>query len=132
MTHPGTSAGRTRQENRLGRASLTEAELKILEWSSEKKLEEFRKINQGIDTQELERKLLYIDTLTVDNGEILDILKLNPQLSWQKVKDVFLGGPVGGYTSTFHGLDEIKYPEHFWKATIENEREKLIAAAATR
>ncbi len=132
MTHPGTSAGRTRQENRLGRASLTEGELKILEWSSEKKLEEFRKINQVIDTQELEKKLLYIDTLTVDNGEILEILKLNPQLSWQKVKDVFLSGPVDGYTSTFHGLDEIKYPEHFWKATIENEREKLIASAATR
>ncbi len=129
MTHAGASPRRTRQENRqLGHASLTEDELQILKWSSERRLEEFRKINQGIDTEELEMKLLYIDTLTVANGEILDILKLNPELSWQKVKDMFLGRPVEGYTSTFHSLDEIKYPEHFWKATIENERGKLTSS----
>ena len=128
MTHPGTGTGRTSRENRrLGHASLSDDEMELLRWSSERRLEEFRKINQSIDTQELKAKLLYIDTLTVDNGEILDILKLNPELSWQKVKDVFLGGPVDGHTSTFHGLDEINYPEHFWKATIENEREKLTS-----
>jgi hypothetical protein len=41
---------------------------------------------------------------------------------------MFLGGPVDGYTSTFHGLEDVEYPEHYWKATIENEREKLIAS----
>lgn len=128
MTSTGPSKGRTREENRsLADASLTEDEKETLNWSRERRLEEFQKINQGIDIRVLENKLFYIDTLTVDNGEILDILKLNPKLSWQKVRDVFLGGPVDGYTSTFHGLEEIDYPEHFWKATIENEREKLIA-----
>ena len=28
---------------------------------------------------------------------------------------------------TFHGLEGINYPEHFWKALVENEREKLIS-----
>jgi hypothetical protein len=129
MKGTGTSKERTRQENRsLGRASLTEDEKQILNWSDERRLEEFQKVNPDADRQELVNKLFYVDTLTVDNGEILDILKLNPRLSWQKVRDVFLGGPVDGYTSTFHGLEDINYPAHFWKATIENEREKLTAS----
>ena len=127
MKGTGTSKEGARQENRsLGRASLTEDEKQILNWSRERRLEEFQKVNPGIDREVLEKKLFYVDTLTVDNGEILDILRLNTKLSWQKVRDVFLGGPVDGYTSTFHGLEDINYPEHFWKATIENEREKLI------
>ena len=129
MKGTGTSKERTRQENRsLGRASLNEDEKQILNWSHERRLEEFQKVNPDADRQELVNKLFYVDTLTVDNGEILDILRLNPRLSWQKVRDVFLGGPVDGYTSTFHGLEDINYPEHFWKATIENEREKLMAS----
>jgi hypothetical protein len=126
-TNTGTIGNQTRQENRsLGYASLTDDEKEILSWSREKRLEEFQRVNDGIDTQVLENKLFYIDTVTLGNGEILDILKLNPKLTWEKLRDVFLGGPVDGYTSTFHGLDEIAYPEHFWKATIENERERLI------
>ena len=38
---------------------------------------------------------------------------------------MFMGGPVDGFTSSFHNLEGIQYPKHFWKATIENEREKL-------
>ena len=127
MTSTAPGKDRAREENRsLGHTSLSEGEKKVLTWSRERRLEEFHKINDGIDARALENKLLYIDTLTVDNGEILDILKLNPRLSWEKVRDVFLGGPVDGYTSTFHGLEGINYPEHFWKALIENEGEKLI------
>lgn len=127
MTSTGTSKGQTRQVMlSLGIASLTGDEKELLKWSRERRLEEFRKVNEGIDTELLESKLFYVDTLTIDNGEILDILKLNSRLSWEKVRDVFLGGPVDNYTSTFHALDEIKYPKNFWKAIIENEREKLI------
>jgi hypothetical protein len=129
MKGTGTSKELTRQENQsLGRASLNEDEKQILNWSPERRLEEFQKVNPGIVSQVLADKLFYVDTLTVDNGEILDILRLNPRLSWQKVRDVFLGGPLDGYTSTFHSLEDINYPEHFWKATIENEREKLMAS----
>lgn len=125
-TNTGTADDQTRQQSRsLGHASLTEGEKKILSWSRERRLEEFQKVNAGIDKQALENKLFYIDTITVDNGEILDTLRLSPKLAWEKVRDMFLGGPVDGYTSTFHGLQDIVYPEHFWKATIENEREKL-------
>lgn len=125
-TNTGTVDDRTRQQaESLGHATLTEKEKKILSWSRERRLEEFQKVNAGIDKQTLENKLVYIDTITVGSGEILDTLRLSPKLAWEKVRDVFLGGPVDGYTSTFHGLDDIVYPEHFWKATIENEREKL-------
>jgi len=109
----------------LGHASLSADEKKILSWSREQRLQEFQKVNAGIDPHILEDKLLYIDTITVDNCEILDLLKLSPNLMWEKVRDAFLGGPVDGHTSTFHGLESIVYPEHFWKAIIENEREKL-------
>jgi len=127
MTSTAPGARRTREETRsLGHASLSEDEKEVLNWSRERRLEEFHRINHGVDAQILEDKLFYIDTLTVDSGEILDILKLNPTLSWEKVRDVFLGGPVDGYTSTFHGLEGINYPEHFWKALIENERERLV------
>lgn len=125
-TNTGTVDDRTRQQaGSLGHATLTEDEKKILSWSRERRLEEFQKVNAGIDKQTLENKLVYIDTITVDNGEILDALRHSPKLAWEKVRDMFLGGPVDGYTSTFHGLDDIVYPEQFWKATIENEREKL-------
>jgi hypothetical protein len=105
--------------------TLTEEEEAVLKWSRAKRLEEFQKVNVGLDPKTLERKLFYIDTITVDNGEILDILKLTPNLPWEKVRDMFLGEPVDGYTSTYHGLQDIVYPQHFWKATIENEREKI-------
>jgi hypothetical protein len=113
------------QPRSLGHASLNEDEKKILSWSRETRMEEFQKLNAGVDQQKLQNKLFYIDTITVDGGEILDILRLNPSLTWEKVRDLFLGGPVDGHTSTFHGLEDIVYPEHFWKVIIENEREKL-------
>jgi hypothetical protein len=109
----------------LGHASLSADEKDVLSWTRKRRLEEFQKVNAGIDKHTLENKLFYIDTITVDSGEILDVLRLTPNLSWEKVRDVFLGGPVDGHTSTFHGLEGIIYPEHFWKAIIENEREKL-------
>lgn len=112
-------------QNSLGHASLSAAEMEILSWSRERRLEEFQKVNAGVDQHTLENKLFYIDTITVDSGEILDVLRLTPGLSWEKVRDMFLGGPVDGHTSTFHGLEGIVYPEDFWKAIIENEREKL-------
>ena len=116
--------GRAGQKTK-GYSSLTEKERMILSWSPERRLEEFQKVNQGVDKQVLETKLMYIDSITFDNAEILEILKLSPTLSWEKVRDIFLGGPVDGYTSTFHSLDDIAYPEFFWKALIENERDKL-------
>ena len=125
-TSTGTVDDQTRQPGRsLGHDSLTEGEKKILSWSRERRTEEFLKVNAGIDKPTLENKLFYIDTITVGNGEILDILRLSPNLAWEKVRDMFLGGPVDGYTSTFHGLQDIVYPEHFWKATIKNEKKKL-------
>jgi hypothetical protein len=123
----GTAAARARQPKRIvGHALLSEHEKEILGWSHERRQAEFQKVNEGIDTTVLEGKLLYIESMTIDNGEILDALRTNPRLTWEMVRDMFLGGPVDGYTSTFHGLEDISYPEHFWKATIENEREKLI------
>lgn len=113
------------QQSSVDRHALTDEEKAILTWSRERRLEEFQKVNADLDQQALENKLFYLETITVDNGEILDVLKLSPNLPWEKVRDMFLGGPVDGYTSTFHGLQDIVYPEHFWKATIENEREKL-------
>lgn len=109
-----------------GYASLTEKERLILTWSPQQRLEEFQKVNPGVVKQVLETKLMYIDSITVDNAEILEILKLSPRLSWEKVRDIFLSGPVDGYTSTFHSLDDIAYPEFFWKALIENERDKAV------
>jgi hypothetical protein len=126
VTHAQTVDGRSRQQaGSLAQASLTEDEMAILTWSRERRLKEFQKVNADIDQQTLENKLFYLETITVDSGEILDILRLSPGLTWEKVRDMFLGGPVDGYTSTFHGLQDIVYPEHFWKAIIENEREKL-------
>ena len=128
-TSTGTAATRARQQKWLvGHAALSGVEREVLAWSRERRLREFQKVNEGVETQFLESKLLYIDSMTLDNGEILDALRTNPKLTWEMVRDMFLGGPVDGYTSTFHGLEDIDYPEHFWKATIENEREKLIAS----
>jgi hypothetical protein len=116
----------SRKTKAVGHAALTAEERAVLSWNSEQRLAEFQRLNPNIDKQELERKLLFIDSMALDNGEILDVLKINPKASWQIVRDMFTAGEVDGYTSTFHGLKDIKYPKHFWKATIENEREKLI------
>ena len=125
----GTAAARARQQKWIvGHAALSEQEREVFGWSRERRLREFQKVNEGVTTQFLENKLLYIDSMTLDNGEILDALRTNPKLTWEMVRDMFLGGPVDGYASTFHGLDDINYPQDFWKATIENEREKLIAS----
>ena len=122
------AAGTRRQKKSVGHAALSAQEKGILRWSRERRLEEFEKVNEGADKQVLETKLLYIDSMTLDNGEVLDALRTNPKLTWEMVRDMFLGGPVDGYTSTYHGLDDINYPEYFWKATIENEREKLLTS----
>jgi hypothetical protein len=116
----------TRKTKAVGHAALNAEERAVLSWNSEQRLAEFQKLNPNIEKQELERKLLFIDSIALDNGEILDVLRINPKASWQIVRDMFTGGEVDGYTSTFHALNDIQYPEHFWKATIENEREKLI------
>lgn len=129
LTNRGSSAaGTRRQKKRVGHAALSAQEKGVLRWSRERRLEEFQKVNEGVDKQVLEKKLLYIDSMTLDNGEILDALRTNPKLTWEMVRDMFLGGPIDGYTSTYHGLDDISYPEHFWKATVENEREKLLTS----
>ena len=120
-----TAAGTRRQKKSVGHAALSEQEKGVLSWSRERRLKEFQKVNEGIDKQVLDNKLAYVDSITLDNGEILDALRTNPKLSWELIRDLFLGGTVDGYTSTYLGLDDINYPEHFWKATIENEREKL-------
>ncbi|MEK6281149.1 MAG: hypothetical protein AABN95_12420 [Acidobacteriota bacterium] len=121
-----TNAGRAQQQSRTqGLSSLNDDEKGVLSWNREKRFEEFQKVNRNMSPKVLEAKLLFIDTITIENGEILDTLRINPTLSWEKVRDMFMGGPVDGYTSTFHNLEDIQYPEHFWKATIENERGKL-------
>jgi len=125
FTNMKVAEGRARQKIKNGYSSLTEKERMILSWSPQQRLEEFQKVNQGVAKEVLETKLMYIDSITFDNAEILEILKLSPTLSWEKVRDIFLGGPADGYTSTFHSLDDIAYPEFFWKALIENERDKL-------
>jgi hypothetical protein len=129
--HHAASAQAQNRQPAQGIASLTSAERAVLNWSPDQRMQEFRQVNARLSTQALEEKLLFIDTITVENGEILDTLRLNPSLSWEKVRDLFMGGPVDGYTSTFHGLDDIIYPEHFWKATIESERDRLTEFEVT-
>jgi hypothetical protein len=127
MSSPNTgSAAVTGKTRAAGHAALSPEEKAVLSWSSEQRLAEFQKVNPDVGAKELESKLLFIDSMTVGNGEILDVLRINPKATWQIVRDMFTAGEVDGYTSTFHGLDGIQYPKHFWKATIENEREKLI------
>ena len=120
------SANTARAKKAFGHAALSSEEKQILNWTPEQRLAEFRKLNPEVAQPELEKKLLFIDSMTVDNGEILDALRINPKTKWQIVRDMFTAGEVDGYTSTFHGLDDINYPQNFWKAIIENEREKLI------
>ena len=120
------SATGTRKTRAVGHAALSVEEKQVLAWNSEQRLAEFQRMNPNIDKDELERKLLFIDSMALDNGEILDVLRINPKTTWQIVRDMFTSDAVDGYTSTFHGLENINYPEHFWKAIIENEREKLI------
>lgn len=120
-----TKAQPKEPEELQGVASLTDEEREVLNWTRGRRLAEFKKVNPNHTTKSLETKLILIETITVDGGEIMDALRLNPTLSWEKVRDIFVGGIVDGYTSTFHGLDGIEYPEHFWKALIENERDKL-------
>ena len=123
---PSKSSDHAHTTKALGHAALSGDEKQILSWTPEQRLAEFQRVNPNINQPELEKKLLFIDSMTVDNGEILDVLRINPKTSWQIVRDMFTAGAVDGYTSTFHGLDDINYPQHFWKAVIENEREKLI------
>ena len=127
QTHAAATS--TRKTRPVGHAALSLEEKQVLAWDSKQRLAEFQKVNPDIDVQELERKLLFIDSMALDNGEILDVLRINRKLTWEMVRDMFTGSEVDGYTSTFHGLDDINYPEHFWKAIIENEREKLIRSA---
>lgn len=113
----------------VGHAALSFEEKQILTWNREQRLAEFQKVNPNTDKKNVENRLLFIDSMAIDNGEILDVLRINPKVRWEMVRDMFTGDAVDGYTSTFHGLDDINYPEHFWKATIENEREKLIRSS---
>lgn len=55
MTSTAPGEGRTREENRsLWHRCLSEDEKELLTWSRERRLEEFHKINSGIDAQALE------------------------------------------------------------------------------
>jgi hypothetical protein len=114
-----------RKKRAVGHAASVE-EKQVLSWTSEQLLAEFQRVNPDMNKQDLEKKLLFIDSMAIDNGEIRDVLRINPKATWQIVRDMFTGGVVDGYTSTYHGLDDMNYPEHFWKAIIENEREKLL------
>jgi hypothetical protein len=115
-----------RKKRAVGHAALSVEEKQVLSWTSEQLLAEFQRVNPDMNKQDLEKKLLFIDSMAIDNGEIRDVLRINPKATWQIVRDMFTGGVVDGYTSTYHGLDDMNYPEHFWKAIIENEREKLL------
>jgi hypothetical protein len=115
-----------RKKRAVGHAALSLEEKQILSWSREQRLAEFEKVNSNVDKKNVENRLLFIDSMAIDNGEIRDVLRVNPKVTWEIVRDMFTGDAVDGYTSTFHGLDDINYPKHFWKATIENERQKLI------
>lgn len=130
MSSPGQpDAGNSATAHRkkvVGHAALDTQEKAVLTWTPEQRLAEFQSVNPGIDKQDLEKKLLFIDSMALGNGEVLDVLRINPKATWEIVRDMITGGAVDGYTSTFHGLEDINYPEHFWKAIIENEREKLI------
>jgi hypothetical protein len=95
MTSTAPGEGRVGEGNRsLGHTSLSEDEREVLTWSREGRLEGFHKINYGIDAQALENKLFYIDTLTVDSGEILDILKLNPRLCCSPLETPTRSNPI--------------------------------------
>lgn len=120
------AATSARKKRAVGHAALSTAERDTLRWTPEQRLAEFQRVNPNLDQQDLESKLLFIDSMALGNGEILDVLRVNPRVTWEIVRDMFTGGAVDGYTSTYHGLDDITYPDHFWKAIIENEREKLL------
>jgi len=128
QTQPPGTASSTRKTRAVGHAALSALEKEVLQWSREQRLAEFQKVNPTIDEQLLENKLLFIDNMALDNGEIVEALRINPRVTWEIVRDMFTGGVVDGFTSTFHRLDDINYPPHFWKAIIENEREKLLAS----
>jgi hypothetical protein len=117
-----------RKVRAVGHAALSVGEKQILSWTSEQRLAEFQRVNPDMNRQDLENKLLFIDSMAIDNGEIRDVLRINPKATWEIVRDMFTSDAVDGYTSTYHRLDDMNYPEHFWKAIIENEREKLIAS----
>ena len=124
--HLNQTAGTGPRKKAVGHEALTAEEKKVLSWSPAERLAEFQRVNPNTSKPDLEAKLLFIESMALDNGEILDVLRVNPKTRWQIVRDMFTGGVVDGYTSTFHSLDDINYPEHFWKAIIENEREKLL------
>src|SRR5688500_15174332 len=107
-----------RKKRAVGHAALSLEEKQILTWNREQRLVEFQKMNPNTDKKNVENRLLFIDSMAIDNGEIRDVLRINPKVTWEIVRDMFTGDAVDGYTSTFHGLDDINYPEHFWKATI--------------
>src|SRR5688500_2672252 len=69
-----------------GVASLSAEEREVLSWTRGRRLNEFKKVNPDQTSKKLEAKILYIETITVENGEILDALRLNPTLSWEKVR----------------------------------------------
>lgn len=118
-----TSASKKRA---VGHAALSGAEKEVLSWTRERRLAEFQRVNPNVEKRELENKLLFIDSMALENGEIVDVLRVNPRVTWEIVRDMFTQGAVDGYTSTYHSLNDITYPDHYWKALIENEREKLI------
>jgi hypothetical protein len=88
---PGAAAaGTRRQKKREGHATLSAHEKSVLSWSRERRLEEFVKVNEGTEKQVLESKLLYIDSMALDNGEILDALEQTLSLPGRRSGTCFL------------------------------------------
>lgn len=119
---------------KIGRQALSPGELKILDWDEATKLTAFKKANEGeekVTERMIREKIMYIETLTQGNGEIYDVLRIQPNLSWEKIMSMFTSNlHIDGMTSTLHMLGTIKYPSGFWKALIENEREKILNTKA--
>ena len=62
---PGGAAGKGKTKL-LGHAALDAEEKLVLTWTADQRLAEFQKVNPNVDTKELETKLLYIDSMSVE------------------------------------------------------------------
>ena len=116
-----------RQNPNFGIASLSPEERAILYWDNARTVSEVQRANPGVEPEVVKEKLLRIDQICIVNGGITDAFRmLGPETGWEKIRDLYVNNePVDGMVSTYHNLGRINYPEGFWKAIIEREREKL-------
>jgi len=117
----------TVQNPNLGTASLEPEELEILEWDNDRIVSEIQQVNPDVDSEVVKDKVLRIAEMCINNGGIAEAFRMSePAVSWQSIRDLFMNDkPVKGMVSTHHNLGKINYPEGFWKAIIERERDKL-------